>query len=236
MFTYYLCDDNKTIYRLELSIKREKMEYYLSLLENYLTELVFIEENETKKLVKKEKIKQENKESINFENGQLLLEKQEVLNIEEIEDYLPSIITIISKKYSFLRSYTIFMLIKLLSDDITRSNNTYIKKILNLFDKSRCWYVDFSSIYGFFFNKTEEFLEDKYYDYNSLEDLLGSLDVNITAKYSVNELLSFWAGDEADREIADGIVNDATTNKNFLRRFKTDFFPFDGQQLIMKRR
>ena len=49
MFTYYLCDDNDTIYRIWFSIKQEEKEHYLSLLDNYLTELVFIEENELKK-------------------------------------------------------------------------------------------------------------------------------------------------------------------------------------------
>ena len=53
MFTYYLCDDNNTIYRIEFSIKQEEKKYYLSLLDNYLNELIFIEENESKKLVEK---------------------------------------------------------------------------------------------------------------------------------------------------------------------------------------
>jgi len=122
MFTYYLCDDNNTIYRIEFSIKQEEKNYYLSLLDNYLNELIFIEENESKKLVEKELIEEENNDNIYNENGYLSLVKDEVIKVEKIEDYLPSIITIKTKKYYFLRSYTISMLIYLLSDDITRSN------------------------------------------------------------------------------------------------------------------
>lgn len=235
MFTYYLCDDNNTIYRMKLSIKQEEKEYYLSLLDNYLTELIFIEENVSKRIIEKELIDRENKDSIYSNNGQLLLEKAEVLNAEKIEDYLPYIITIKTKKYSFLRPYTIFMLINLLSDDITNSNNHLAKEITSLLDLRKDYYIDFNSIYELFFDKNGEFLKEKIFDYNSLYSLFGSLDINIELKYSANELRCFWAGDDAERATADGILYDATSNKEILKKINSDFFPFDEQQKKLKR-
>ena len=102
MFTYYLCADNDTIYRLEFSIKPEEREKYLSLLDNYLNELVFLEEQEFKKLTEKSKIESEELDIISIKNGQLLLERQGVSHTEKIEDYLPWIATIKIKEYSFL--------------------------------------------------------------------------------------------------------------------------------------
>ena len=236
MFTYYLCDDNNTIYRMSFSIKQEEKDHYLSLLDNYLTELVFIEENKTKKLVEKELVEEENKDSIYSENGQLSLEKTEVLDTEKIEDYLPSIITLKTKKYCFLRPYTIFMLINLLSDNITYSSKPLTKKIASLLGQNRDYYVDFSSIYEFFFDKSGELLREKYFDYNSLYSLFGSLDIDIELRYSANELRCFWAGDDAERATADGIVHHATSNKEMLKTLNPEFFPFDEQQKIMKRR
>lgn len=235
MFTYYLCDDNDTIYRIWFSIKQEEKEHYLSLLDNYLTELVFIEENELKKLVDKELIERENKESIYNENGLLSLEKIEILNIEKIEDYLPFVITIKAKKYCFLRPYTIFMLISLLSDDISRSNNPLTKKIYSLLGPNRYYYVDFESIYKLFFDESGEFLKEKHFDYNSLYALFGNLDVDIELRYSANELRCFWAGDDAERASADGIVNDAILNEEMLKKLPSNFFPFDERQRILKR-
>ncbi len=236
MFTYYLCDDNNTIYRMKFSIKQEEREYYLSLLDSYLTEFVFIEENITKKLVDKELVEKENEDSVYNENGRLLLKKEEILNVQMIEYYLPSIVTIRAKKYYFLRPYTIFMLINLLYDDITDSTKFLAKKVASLLRKNRNYYVDFSSIYEFFFDKSGKLLGEKYFDYNSLYSLFGSLDIDIELRYSANELRCFWAGDDAERAIADGIVHDATSNKEILKALGSEFFPFDEQQRITKRR
>lgn len=226
MFTYYLCKDNDTIYRIEFSIKPEEKERYLSLLDNYLTEFVFIEEKEEKKIVEKEDIEKENKDSINIENGQLLLDRAEVLNIEEITEYLPSIIAVKTKKYSFLRSHTILLLMNLFLNDISHFNNPLTENIATLCRQNRYWYVDFCSIYSFFFDKNEEPLGEKYLDYNSLKDLLKNLDVNITMRYSMNELNCFWAGDDAERATAEGIVNHALTNKKFIKKLEPDFLLF----------
>ena len=227
MFTYYLCDDNNTIYRLEFSIKPEEREKYLSLLDNYLNELVFLEEKEFKKLIEKSEMENEELDSISIKNDQLLLERQGVSHTEKIEDYLPLIATIKIKEYSFLRSYTICILINLLSDDMIHFSNPLAKKIIGLHNQLQNWYVDFSRIYEFFFTKTEQFLGEKYFDYNSLKDLLKSLNINITERYSANELKNFWAGDDAERTLADSIVEGAILNKKILERISFDFLDFD---------
>ena len=49
MFSYYLCGDGETIYRVEFSLKQDEKKKYLSLLENYLSELIYVEEVEIKK-------------------------------------------------------------------------------------------------------------------------------------------------------------------------------------------
>ena len=235
MFTYYLCDDNNTIYRIEFSIKQEEKNYYLSLLDNYLNELIFIEENESKKLVEKELIEDENKDNIYNENGYLSLVKDEVINVEKIEDYLPSIITIKTKKYYFLRSYTISMLIYLLSDDITHSSNPILKKIVSSPRQKGYYFIDFSTIYSFFFNENGNLLNGKDFDYNALRDLFQNLNVVKDTRYSANELRCFWAGDDAERAIADSIVGDAFKNKEYLNKLGNDFFTLNNQQLIKKR-
>lgn len=236
MFTYYLCEDNDTIYKMEFSLKEDKINYYLSLLERYLEELVFIEEIETKKLLAKDKIEQEKRETINNENNLLFLERTEVINSMKIEDNLPYVITIKIRKYAFLRPYNIFMLVKLLSNYLTNSNNPYIGKVLDIFNKNQYSYIDFSSMYAFFFAKRKELIKTKALDYNSLQDLFRSLDINITTKYSLNELLNFWNGDDAERALADSIVRDATANKKYLKKFNFAFLPINEQQLLLKRR
>ena len=235
MFTYYLCDDNNTIYRIEFSIKQEEKNYYLSLLDNYLNELIFIEENESKKLVEKELIEDENKDNIYNENGYLSLVKDEVINVEKIEDYLPSIITIKTKKYYFLRSYTISMLIYLLSDDITHSSNPILKKIVSSPRQKMYYFIDFSTIYSFFFDENGNLLNGKDFDYNALRDLFQNLNVVKDTRYSANELICFWAGDDAERAVADSIVRDAFKNKEYLNKLGNDFFTLNNQQLIKKR-
>lgn len=108
MFTYYLCDDNDTIYNLEMSIKQEDKDYYLSLLENYLKELVKVNEKVEKELIEEEKILEETKENVSLEDSVIFLEKNEITNVEKIENYLPSIVTIKTKKYLMPHSYYLY--------------------------------------------------------------------------------------------------------------------------------
>lgn len=128
MVTYHLCGDGETIYRLEFSIKPEEKDYYISLLENYLTELIFVEE--------REKLDKENKDSLDEEDNQIFLTNARVTNASTLEDYLPLLVTIKTKKYHFLRPYTIFMLIKLLWDDLDKIDSPYIVKMACLLDNS----------------------------------------------------------------------------------------------------
>ena len=118
MYTYFLLEDDDTAYRIKFFINENEKEKFLSLVGNYLEEIVFIEENEIKKLVEKEKIDEENKEKIYNDEGGLFLERTEVIKTEEIEDYLPYIVTLKTTKYRFLRSYSIRLLISAFSDDI----------------------------------------------------------------------------------------------------------------------
>ena len=198
MFTYYLDDDNGTIYRIEMSLKQEEKEYYLSLLDNYLTELIFVEENKLKKLVQEEEIQKKNQESIGIENGQLLLEKAMVTNVEKIEDYLPSIITLKSKKYFFLRPYTICLLIKLFSNDLDKMEHHP------------------------FVDENGKLLNEKFYDYHAFINLLKNLKQEITEKYSRSGLINFWQGDDAERCVAEGIASDASANKDYLRKLNLE--------------
>ena len=224
MYTYYLCNDNETIYRLEFSIKPEEKEHYISLLGNYLTELVFCEEDEQKKLVEKKKIEKENKDNLSRENYQLLLEQARVTSSEEIEDYLPFVITVKTKKYSFLRSFTICLLIKLLSKDLDKTDSPYVSKLEKLLSG---FYFDFSKILEFFGDESGNLSPERYIDYTSSINLLRNLKVNITEQYSRSALLNFWQGDEAERCIADGIVSDSDANKEALK--KLNFEPIGTQ-------
>ncbi len=221
MFTYYLDDDNETIYRIEMSLKQEEKEYYLSLLNNYLTELIFVEENKLKKLVQEEEIQKENQESVGIENGQLFLEKAMVTNVEKIEDYLPSIITVKSKKYFFLRPYTICLLIKLLSNDLDKmEHHPFVDKVISLLNHSCC--IDFKLIFETFFEENGNLLNEKFYDYHAFVNLLKNLKQEITEKYSRSGLINFWQGDDAERCVAEGIASDAPANKDYLRKLNLE--------------
>lgn len=224
MFTYYLCKDDDTIYHLEFSIKPEEREHFLSLFDNYLNERVLISENTVKKILEEGKIEGENQDTISIDNDQLLLEKTEVLSTEKIADGLPFVVTIKQQKYSFLRSYTVCALANLFSNDMTHSGNPLAKKIADLPGRIPGWYVDFQAIYKLFFGENESSKEESC-DYRSLKKLLGSLDAVITESYSANELNCFWAGDDAERDTAEGIVRCATSNKVYLKKFTPDFFP-----------
>ena len=210
MFTYYLCDDNDTIYNLEMSIKQEDKDYYLSLLENYLKELVKVNEKGEKKLIEEEKILEETKENVSLEDSVIFLEKSEITNVEKIENYLPSIVTIKTKKYLMLHSYTITILIKLLAKELEKATNPLISKITSLLNYSR--YIDFNHIYKTFFDEDGKIISEKVMDYNSLSSLLKNLEIQIDLVYSYNHLSSFWQGDDMERATAEGIINDSPKN------------------------
>lgn len=216
MFTYYLCDDNDTIYNLEMSIKQEDKDYYLSLLENYLKELVKVNEKVEKELIEEEKILEETKENVSLEDSVIFLEKNEITNVEKIENYLPSIVTIKTKKYLMPHSYTIYILIKLLAKDLEKTTNPLISKITSLLNYSR--YIDFNHIYKTFFDEDGKIISEKEEDYNSITSLLKNLEIKINLVYSYNHLSSFWQGDDAERAIAEGIVNDSPKNKEALKK------------------
>ena len=220
MDTYYLGSDNETIYKIEFSIKEKDRAKYLSLLEKYLEELVFSEETEYKKLVEEDKIEEENQEGISIENHIFFLHLSAVIEKQKIEDYLPWIVTVKKKKYSFLRSYTIFMLMALLSDDLDKVNNSYSKQIEKLMGCSR--YINFSFVLSFFFDSSGGIIPERGLDYHSFLELLQNLEGKIIEKYSKSFLASFWQGDEAEREIADGIVGDSAANKVAIKRLNFD--------------
>ncbi|HBA37826.1 MAG TPA: hypothetical protein DCY94_03805 [Firmicutes bacterium] len=216
MVTYHLCGNGKTIYRLEFSIKPENIDYYISLLENYLTELVFAEEKESKKLVEREKLDKENKDSLDEEDNQIFLTNARVTNASTLEDYLPLLVTIKTKKYHFLRPYTIFMLIRLLWDDLDRIDSPYVVKMASLLDNSD--YIDFSQLLAIFLEESGNVCPEKYFDYNSSMCLLRGLKIEITEKYSRCALSNFWQGDEAERELADSIVSKSSSNREAIKR------------------
>ncbi len=219
IFTYYLCDDNDTIYNLKMSIKQKDKDYYLSLLKNYLKELVKVNEKVEKKLIKEEKILEKIKENVSLKESVIFLEKSEITNIEKIEkieNYLPSIVTIKTKKYLMPHSYTIYILIKLLANDLEKTTNPLISKIIGLLNYSR--YIDFNHIYKTFFDEDGKIISEKEEDYNSLSSLLKNLEIKIDLVYSYNHLSSFWQGDDMERETAEGIVNDSQKNKEALQK------------------
>lgn len=219
MYTYFLCNDNNTIYRIEFSIKKEKVEKYLSLLENYLNETVFVEESESKKLVSQEEVERENNDSVSVVSGKIMLEKNMVVKTENIEDYLPCVTTIKTTKYFFLRNYTILMLVALLPK--SSLNNKYINA---LFDNELTGWIDFKSIYKFFFNDEGEFLQESYFDYITFKELLEDLDIRKPYKYSYSYLSGYCGIDDADNALAEGINESAESNKKYLEKLSINIF------------
>lgn len=223
MYFYYLCDDKETIYRVEYSIKQEDKKYYLSLLENYLNELVFVEESELKKLVEEEKIENEDEDNLGLENHLIFLNKIMVTSVDKIEDYLPFVVTVKTKKYFFLRSYTIYLLIKLLSKDLDKIDSPYIVRIASLLNYSIYNCVDFSSIRTIFLDESGNVFPERFHDYNSLMSLLRSLKMEITNEYSYSGLSCFWQGDDMERSFAEGVVTDSKANKKALKALNLKF-------------
>lgn len=216
MFTYYLCNDGETIYRIEFSLKQEDKKEYLSLIENYLGELIFVEEAEQKKLMKEEQIKKEGKDTFSIDDYKIFLKKTTVMSFDKIEEYLPFVVTLKTRKYFLLRFWTICILIKLFLADCNEFENPDVNKIAHLLGNSQ--YIDFSLIYSVFFDESGNLFPERFYDYDSLMRLLKKLDITITEKYSRSALINFWQGDEAERELADGIVSDSLTNKKALKK------------------
>lgn len=221
MLTYFLCDDNETIYRIEMTLKQENKAYYLSLLENYLTELIFIEEKTVKKLVPKEEVDKENKESVNIEDSQIFLEKTKVINEEKIDDNLPFVVTIKTKKYLLPRTYTILTLICLLAKDLETIDNLLLAKINNLIDIS-C-FINFNAIVRVFFDEIGNIVSERTIDFSSYHSLLKNLDLKIDEKYSRSYLSNFWQGGEMERETATSIVSKASLNKEALKKLNLKF-------------
>ncbi len=127
MYTYYLSDDKDTIYKIKLSLDLDSRDKYITLLKNYLRELVFVDESNLKKLIDKDKIEEENGEDISSDDYFIYLSKRDVIDTSIIEDYLPYVVTVKTTKCYFLRSYTICVLIGLLSNELKDSDNQYVK-------------------------------------------------------------------------------------------------------------
>lgn len=215
MFSYYLCNDGETIYRIEFSLKQKDKKKYVSLLENYLNELVYVEETEIKKLIEDSKIKKENKEDFSIEKYMIFLRRSTVIDVNKIEEYLPFVVTLKIKKFFLPRFWTISVLIKLLSEDLKCFGDSNIGKIAHLLGYSE--YIDFNLINSVFFDEAGNLFPERFYDYHSLIELLRSLEVTITEKYSRSLLINFWQGDEAERELAEGIVLDSSANRKALK-------------------
>ena len=222
MYTYFLCDDNETVYKLEFSINGDEKDYYLSMLNCYLNELIFIEESEIKKLIEKDKIDEENKEKVFNKEGTLFFSKTEVANSELIEDYLPYIITLKTKKYYFLRPYTITLLLNLLSKEITSNS-----RASSLLEKVEERFIMFDSIYNFFFDKAGKLKKEKYLDYTALCSLFERLDINIYDYYHTYDLRGYFGMDDADRAVAEGILEDSAKNKQMLKILNQNSLKFN---------
>ena len=203
MYTYFLCDDYDTIYKFKFSIKDEDKKYYLSLLENYLNEFVFIEESIIKELIKKELIESVNKETISKDGDYLILERKDVIDTQCIKAYLPYAVTIRTRKYRILRSYTISILLNLFEDD---------KAVM-----------EESSLYKFFYNEEGELKQENYLDYESVCSLFRNIDVRPVERYSDAYLRLFTGIDDMEQALADGIVESSSSNKEFIKKFDSSF-------------
>lgn len=218
MYTYFLCDDNNTIYKFKFSIKDEDKEHYLSLLENYLNEFVFLEEIVIKEYVKKDLIENVNKETISKEGDYLILERKDAIDTQCIEEYLPYVVTIKTRKYRFLRPYTISMLLYLFEDD-----KTVRKKYDSLYKLVDFYFIKLSSLYKFFYNEEGQLKQENYLDYNAVCSLFGNIDVRPDERYSTTYLRSFIGIDDMEQAQADGIVEDSSSNKEFIKKFDSSF-------------
>lgn len=218
MYTYYLCGDNDTIQKIKFFLKPEDKPKYLALLENFLTELVFVEKNSEKKLVNKEDIAKENNEKITMESGDIALQKKQVIEVEELGDNLPFLVTIKKQRYHFLRPWTIWFLIRLLGKDLDKGTSPYIEVLSKEFDRSD--YLDFNELFSTFFDDQGMLTPKRAYDYEALTSLLNAIDNMVINKYSKAYLDNFWQGDDADRAVAEGIASDAVEGRKGLSRLR----------------
>ncbi len=213
MYTYFFLEDDDTTYRIKFFIKENEKEKFLSLVGIYLEEIVFIEENEIKKLVEKDKIDEENKEKIYNDDGVLFLERTEVIKTEEIEDYLPYIVTLKTTKYRFLRSYSIRLLISTFSDDIATDD----ARITSLLKMREISYIDFDDLRRFFFDEEGNFKKEGYYDYKSVCTFFDEVSIKITDIFSIKELAHSYWQDDMDREFIETVPKDTILNKQALK-------------------
>ena len=218
MYTYFLCDDYNTIYKFKFSIKDEDKKNYLSLLENYLNEFVFIEESVIKELIEKDLIEGVNKETISKDGDYLILERKDVIDTQCIDEYLPYVVTIRTRKYRFLRLYTISILLYLFEDD-----KNVRKKYESLYKKVDFYFIKLSSLYKFFYNEEGQLKQENYLDYESLCSLFRNIDIRPVERYSDAYLRSFAGIDDMEQALADGIVEDSSSNKEFIKKFDSSF-------------
>ena len=218
MYTYFLCDDYDTIYKFKFSIKDEDKKYYLSLLENYLNEFVFIEESVIKEFIKKELIEGVNKETISKDGDYLILERKDVIDTQCIEAYLPYVVTIRTRKYRFLRSYTISILLNLFEDD-----KVVMEEYKTLYKQVKNYYIGLSSLYKFFYNEEGQLKQENHFDYNTVCSLFRNIDIRPVERYSAAYLRSFIGIDDMEQALADGIVEASSSNKEFIKKFDSSF-------------
>ncbi len=81
-------------------------------------------------------------------------------------------------------------------------------------------FIDFSLIRKMFLDDNGNLIGERIIDYTSLISLLRDLKVTIVEKYSKNYLAAFWQGDEADRCVAEGIVDDSIANDKAIKELK----------------
>lgn len=216
MYTYYLCDDLETIYEINFSIRECDKEYFIALLEKCLNETLLLESHVEKRLITEDSIDAENKELVTKEENQIFLNRSRVIKKEKIEDYLPWIVTVKSEKYSFARNNTILFLVRLLESVLDKVNNQLASQVSSLLNGRG--YIDFNLIYETFFDQDGNVSGELLSDYNSLMELLKSLHLEIDMRYFYSYLSNFWQGDDADRAVAEGIVEDSMKNRKSLKK------------------
>lgn len=224
MFAYYLCDNYETIYRLEFTLKKEQVDYYLSLLRNYLDELVFVDEVEQKNLAQREDKGEEPEEQIIASGNEILLKRKKYIHVEDIAEHLPLVVTEQTKSYRFLRPYAIRMLIAMLSSVLEKEEiHPYISKIQNVL--GFCAFIDFQELYTMFFDDAGCLLLQKYYDYEAISQIFKDAVPVIDNTYSRSSLVAFCGGEEAEYEIAEGIVEKSQANAIVLKQMNLSFSP-----------
>ena len=233
MYIYYLYDGD-TILHLVLNIKEGLEEKYLELLNNYLSELVFIDECESVKLIDESLIDDENKETMYEEDGTLFLEKSEVVSIENLDDNLPRLVKIKTKKYKFLRSFTITWLRRLLPDKVlSKSNNSYVPLLSDTVRSYFAWNCfEFKTMFEYFYSEDGIFKKDKCFDFKALNSLFTDLSCYIERRFSLNHLSWYSGIDDAEGACAEGIAETSRSNKQYLKKLGKDIKPYDNKIVI----